>query len=285
MSRFDAIDLSKLAAPDVIEKLDYETVLAALRDDLVERFPAIEGVIDLESEPARKLLEVFAYRELGLRARVNDAARAVMLAFSTGNDLDHLGALYSVERLDGESDDRFRRRVQLAPEAFATTGPRGAYVFHALSYSTAIRDVTVERTRPGMVRVSIMMEGDQPRPTADVVEGIRRKLNEEEVRPLTDVVRVVPCQVYETPIDIRLTLFNGPDGTSVRAAALSKLNALIERLRYLGHDLKRSAINAAVFVDGVQDVVIVSPATDLEIDSNAVFHITSTSITIAGRDV
>jgi phage-related baseplate assembly protein len=285
MSRFDAIDLSKLTAPNVIETLDYEAILTALRDDLVEKFPAIEGVIDLESEPARKLLEVFAYRELGLRARVNDAARAVMLAFSGGSDLDHLGALYSVARLEGETDDRFRRRVQLAPEAFSTTGPRGAYVFHALSYSTQIRDVTVERTRPGMVRVSIMMEGAQPRPTPDVVEAIRRKLNEEEVRPLTDVVRVVPCQVFETPIDVRLTLFNGPDGASVRNAALAKLNALIERVRYLGHDLKRSAINAAVFVDGVQDVVIAEPVADLEIDSNAVFHVTSTAVTVSGRDV
>ena len=35
-----------------------------MRDDLVERFPLIAGVIDLKSEPARKLIEAFAYREL-----------------------------------------------------------------------------------------------------------------------------------------------------------------------------------------------------------------------------
>ena len=57
MSRFTAINLSGLASPDVIETLDYETIVKDMRDDLVARFPAIAGVIDLESEPARKLIE------------------------------------------------------------------------------------------------------------------------------------------------------------------------------------------------------------------------------------
>ena len=61
MSRFTAIDLSGLVPPDIVETLDYEAIVKAMRDDLVERFPLIAGVIDLESEPARKLIEAFAY--------------------------------------------------------------------------------------------------------------------------------------------------------------------------------------------------------------------------------
>lgn len=78
MSRFTAINLSGLSPPAIIETLDYEAIVQAMRDDLVARFPLIVGVIDLESEPARKLIEAFAYRELGLRARINDSARAVL---------------------------------------------------------------------------------------------------------------------------------------------------------------------------------------------------------------
>jgi len=59
MSRFTAINLSGLTPPDVIETLDYEAIVTEMRDDLVARFPAITGVIDLESEPARKLIEAF----------------------------------------------------------------------------------------------------------------------------------------------------------------------------------------------------------------------------------
>jgi len=60
MSRFTAINLSGLTPPDVIETLDYEAIVREMRDDLVARFPDIAGVIDLESEPARKLIEAFA---------------------------------------------------------------------------------------------------------------------------------------------------------------------------------------------------------------------------------
>jgi phage-related baseplate assembly protein len=63
MSRFTAIDLSGLAPPDILETLDFEAIVTAMRNDLVQRFPAIADVIDLESEPARKLIEAFAYRE------------------------------------------------------------------------------------------------------------------------------------------------------------------------------------------------------------------------------
>lgn len=71
MSRFTAINLAGLPPPDVIETLDYETIVREMYDDLVVRFPDISGVIDLESEPARKLIEAFAYRELLLRAAVS----------------------------------------------------------------------------------------------------------------------------------------------------------------------------------------------------------------------
>ncbi|OYX99778.1 MAG: hypothetical protein B7Y80_09305 [Hyphomicrobium sp. 32-62-53] len=140
MSRFTAINLSGLAPPDIIETLDYEAIVTAMRDDLVARFPLIVGVIDLESEPARKLIEAFAYRELGLRARINDAARAVLLATSYGTNLDHLGALFATARQAGEDDERFRRRIQLAPEAFSVAGPEGAYQYHTLTVAHWARD-------------------------------------------------------------------------------------------------------------------------------------------------
>jgi len=84
---FTAVDLSTLPAPDVIEELSHAAAVQAIRDDVVARFPEIAPVIDLPSEPARKLIEAFAYRETLLRARINDAARAVFLASATGADL------------------------------------------------------------------------------------------------------------------------------------------------------------------------------------------------------
>jgi phage-related baseplate assembly protein len=94
------IDLSKLPPPRLIEELDYGTILAEMRNKLRELLPEWTGY-ELESDPANKVLEVAAYREMLLRQRVNEAARGVMVAFATGSDLDHLAAFYPETRLPG----------------------------------------------------------------------------------------------------------------------------------------------------------------------------------------
>ena len=104
-----AIDLSRLPVPNVVEALDFEIILAAQLDDLIERDDTYTGL--LESDPAMKVLQVTAYRELLLRQRVNEAARAVMLAYAMDTDLDHLGALMNVERLQVSPADSDKGKV------------------------------------------------------------------------------------------------------------------------------------------------------------------------------
>ncbi len=255
MSRFTAIDLSGLTPPDIIETLDYEAIVQAMRDDLVQRFPLIVGVIDLESEPARKLIEAFAYRELRLRARVNDAARAVLLASSYGTNLDHLGALFATARQDGESDDRFRRRIQLAPEAFSVAGPEGAYQYHALTVAPWARDVSAISTRPGIVQVTVLKTGTEPSPTLAERETIRLHLRDEAIRPLTDVVEVLAPAIRRTSIVARLTLYPGPDAQVVRQRALSAVTSWVEKNRMLGMNLRRSALYAALHQESLRSRV------------------------------
>ncbi|MDY8569271.1 baseplate J/gp47 family protein [Escherichia coli] len=98
------IDLNQLPAPDVVEELDFETILAERKATLISLYPedqqeAVARTLTLESEPLVKLLEENAYRELIWRQRVNEAARAVMLACAAGNDLDVIGANYNTTRL------------------------------------------------------------------------------------------------------------------------------------------------------------------------------------------
>ena len=285
MSRFTAINLSGLAPPDIIETLDYEAIVTAMRDDLVARFPLIVGVIDLESEPARKLIEAFAYREMRLRARINDAARAVLLASSYGTNLDHLGALFATARQAGETDDRFRRRIQLAPEAFSVAGPEGAYQYHALTVAPWARDVSAVSRRPGVVRVTVLKQGQDPVPTLTEREDIRLHLKNEAIRPLTDVVEVLAPIIRQTAIVARLTLYPGPDGEVVRQRALAAVTGWVEKNRMLGMNLRRSALFAALHQEGVQSVDLVSPADDLVLDVTEVYAIQGIEVTInASRD-
>ena len=119
--------LDALPPPGVVETLDFERILDAHRADLLARHPEAAEVLALECEPLNKLLEAHAYRELLYRARVNDAARAHLIAFAQGSDLDHKGAFYDVARLPGESDERYRQRILLRVRALAGSGTAEHY--------------------------------------------------------------------------------------------------------------------------------------------------------------
>ena len=151
------IDLSQLPAPQVVEPLDYETILAAMMAHFIARYPEFTAFV--ESEPALKLLETGAYREMLLRWRINEAAKQNMLAFARGTNLDHLVALADVARQDGESDERLLRRFRLSLQALSVAGPRGAYEFHALSTDRRIESVTITTPAPGNVRL-VVVGGD-----------------------------------------------------------------------------------------------------------------------------
>ena len=281
MTRFTALDLSGLVPPGIIQTLDYEAIVTAMRDDLVERFPLIAGVIDLESEPARKLIEAFAYRELRLRARINDAARAVLLASSYGTNLDHLGALFATARQAGETDDRFRRRIQLAPEAFSVAGPEGAYQYHALTVAPWARDVSAVSRRPGVVRVTVLKEGSDPIPALAQREAVRLHLKNEAIRPLTDVVEVMAPAIRRARIIAKLILYPGPDGELVRQRSLGAITTWVEKNRMLGMNLRRSALYAALHQEGVHSVDLFSPAEDIVLDVTEVYAVDAIEMSVS----
>ena len=146
MSQFAAPDLARLPTLPLTTP-EFEATLAARMADFKARAEADGFDYDvgaLESDPIRIDQEVGADREIGIHARINDQTRAVMLATAWGAWLDHIATtFYGISRLvlsmdEGtgevthESDDDFRIRIALVPEAFSTAGPEGAYAFHAL---------------------------------------------------------------------------------------------------------------------------------------------------------
>lgn len=164
---FTAVDLTQLPFPGVVETLEYETILAEMIADLTQRDAAFSALV--ESDPAYKILEVSAYRELILRQRVNEACKAVMLAYAEDTDLEQIAARYNVQRLVVvpandtttpptpavmEDDASLRRRTQLAFEGLSTAGPRGSYVFHALGADGRVVDANADAPRFSRVAVS-----------------------------------------------------------------------------------------------------------------------------------
>jgi len=258
------IDMSRLPAPNVVEPLDYETILATIKADLLAIAPELGGVLALESEPATKLVEVFAYRELLLRARINDAAQSTMLAYARGADLDNLAALLGVARLADETDDRLRSRAQLSLEGYSTAGPRLSYVYHALSASNQVADVFVDSPTPGQVQVVVLavMSAENPGgvPGPALLAQVQAALNADDVRPLCDTVSVVAAQVLTYAVSAAIICQPGPDATTLLSAARAACQQYVTDQFRLGHAITISGLHAALHQPGVSRVDLYSPA-------------------------
>lgn len=296
---YTAIQLDRLPSPDIVDQPAYEDILAALKTRLVELEPDLEPALELESEPLVKFLQGVAYREMLLRQELDDAARGNMLAFATDAQLDHLAALFGVERQvvqyadDSvsppveevlEGDSRLRYRAQLALESYTTAGPEGAYVFWGLSASAAVSDIAVTQTEtPGEVLVTVLSADDSGVPDAGLLALVESEL--EPRRPLTDHVIVAAASVTTYSVVAELTLYEGPDAEVVRAAAQDELEAYVAEHYALGHDIPQAGLIAALFRPGVQNVTLTQPVADLVVSSTEAAHCTGVVVTVGGRDV
>lgn len=298
------IDLSQLPAPDVVEELNYETILDDRKATLISLFPtdeqeAIARTLALESEPLTKFLEENAYREVMWRQRVNEAARAVMLAYAAGNDLDVVAANSNTARLTitpadnstlpptaavMESDKDLRLRAQQAFEGLSVAGPVGAYEYHGRSADGRVADISVVSPNPAYITVSVLSREGDGSASDELVAIVNNALNAEDVRPVGDRVTVQSAQIVPYQINATLYFYPGPESEPIRQAAEAQLKAYINAQRRLGRDIRQSAIYAALHVEGVQRVELSAPQSDLVLDKHQASYCTAWSIQAGGTD-
>lgn len=295
-----AIDLSQLPAPNVIEAFTFEQVNADIQADLLALMPELADVLQLESEPITKLLEVCAYREILLRARINDAARALLLAYSAGTDLDHKAAELNISRLvvtpanpDAvpptlaiyESDDRLRMRVQMALESATVAGPEGSYIFQALSASALVRDVSVISPAPGDILITILSTNADMQPDNDLINTVQAHLSGKKVRPLSDTPIVQAAQIVDYTVEAVIHCYPGPSSAPVLEAAIAALSAYTESTAKIGEDITLSGLYAALHQPGVKRVDLMSPAADIVISTTQAARCINVSVSMGASDV
>ncbi|WP_396016013.1 baseplate assembly protein [Escherichia coli] len=298
------IDLSQLPPPVVVEPLDFETLFAQRKAAFIAMYPEdeqeeIARTLELESEPITMLLEENCYRELLLRQRVNEAARAVMLAYSTDSDLDNLAVNFNVERLTiqeeddsvtppieavMESDPDLRTRTQQAFEGLSVAGPTAAYEFWGRSADGRVADISAVSPTPACVTISVLSREGDGTASDDLLSVVAAALNDEEVRPVTDRVTVQSAEIVPYQIDATLYIYPGPEAEPVRQASEQQLQAYIAAQNRLGRDIRLSAIYAALHVEGVQRVELARPVADIVLSDYQASHCTEYTITVGGYD-
>ncbi|HBZ4038434.1 TPA: baseplate assembly protein [Klebsiella pneumoniae] len=278
------IDLSQLPSPTIIEALDFEATLIEVKAVMVAAFPedqqaAVAAALTLESEPLTIIAQAMTYRELLLRQRINEGAAACMLSHATGDDLDNIAANLDTERLvitaatdtaDAvtEGDEALRLRAQAAFEGMSVAGPSAAYEYFARSASGQVADARATSPSPAEVVVAVLSTEGDGTASAALLAAVAAAVNDEEVRPLGDRVTVQSAEIVPYTIDATLYLYPGPESEPIINAAMASLQTfLADNDKKIGRDIVRSAISAALHVQGVQRVVINTPAIDLQIDN------------------
>lgn len=298
------IDLSQLPPPDVVESLEFELIFTERKNALIAAVPeeqraAIVRTLALESEPLTKLLQENSYRELILRQRINEAARASMVAFAVGSDLDQLAANNNVKRLMlsagdpnavppippvYESDADLRVRIPSAFEGLSVAGPVGSYEHHARSADGRVADASVISPAPAYVTVTVLSrEGDGTAP-ADLIEKVTIALNDEDVRPVADRVTVQSATIVNYEIDAVIYCYPSPEYEPITAAAEAQLKRYTTQQHRLGRDIVLSAIYAALHVQGVQRVEIKKPVADIKLGKTQASYCSNISVALGGSD-
>ncbi|RDE85434.1 baseplate assembly protein [Haemophilus parainfluenzae] len=300
----ELVDLSKLDAPKVLEDLDFESLLADRKAEFIALFPQDErefwqARLSLESEPITKLLQEVVYLQLMERNRINNAAKATMLAYASGSDLDVIAANYNVKRQVIqeannnvtpqipeilEDDTSLRLRTQLAFEGLSVAGPRSAYIFHALSAHPDVADVSVASPQPANVTVTILSRNGQGEADESLLNVVRTKLNDDDIRPIGDRVIVQSAVIQSYEIRAKLHLYRGPEYEPIKAAALKKLTAYTKEKHRLGRDISLSGIYAALHLEGVQRVELISPTADIVLPSSKSAYCTAINLEIVTSD-
>ncbi|EMD4248779.1 baseplate assembly protein [Salmonella enterica] len=298
------IDLSQLPAPQIVDVPDFETLLAERKAAFVLLYPAdeqdaVRRTLALESEPVTKLLQESTYREILLRQRINEAAQAVMVAYSIGNDLEQLAANCNVKRLTVvpadndavppvaavmEDDEALRQRIPAAFEGLSVAGPTGAYEFHARSADGRVADASATSPAPAEVVLTVLSREGDGTAVKDLLDVVEKALNSESVHPVADRLTVRSAEIIPYRVEATIFLYPGPEAEPVMAAAKASLQKYIASQTRLGRDIRRSAIYAALHVEGVQRVELTSPLEDVVLDKTQAAFCIEWRVTNGGTD-
>lgn len=298
-----SVDFSQLAPPDIIETLDFESILAERKASLIEKFPAnekaqITETLDRESEPLTKFLQENAYRETVLRNRINTSARALLLAYATKNDLDQVGANFNVKRLVikpadfsvtpptaavMESDDAFRERIQLAFDTLSVAGPEAAYKKFARDADGRVGDVSVVSPQPAYITLTIL-QADSLTGSAspELVQIVEKAVTAEDVRPIGDRVTVQSAEIISYDINAKLYLGKDPEAATLLQQSLNNVTAYATKQKRLGRSIRLSAIYAALHIEGVNRVELISPIADVVLTPLQATYCTNITVSIGG---
>lgn len=193
---------------NLIEELDYQTIKNEIQTHIKDIFK--NDLTFIESDSFSLIVEAFVYREMKLRARINQAIRDAFTIINT--------------------DDTNN-----------TAGSEMAYIRAIKEVSQNIKDIKVYSDVAGVVEV--VFHSDE-----DLTQEILNHLNNDQVKPLTDIVNVRKATVVTLDLEFNITNYNGANTSWIE----QNVQKAFEKLKFtIGQNLSSTKAISLVHDDGV----------------------------------
>ncbi|MDO5650562.1 MAG: baseplate J/gp47 family protein [Moraxella sp.] len=233
-----------------------------ITDEIIDLYESLGNKKLYPAQADRLFIDVIAYREMLIRAQIQLACEQNLLAFADGVMLDYLGDFFGVIRLDDETDEQLRERIRLAPESYATTGSRQAYIYHTLSTDSQIIDADALRDENGDIYIYVLTADGVV--SNELVQRVLDKTSGEKVRPLSDRVFVSGGVASDFRLVVEISPLSQAVPSRVMAECQNKAEIYVSSLRQkLGRDIVPSQIIDALSGDGIWQVKVIEPAKPL----------------------
>lgn len=186
---------------------------------------------------------------------------------------------------DIQSDDSYRQDIQMAPEKFSTAGPTGAYEYFAKHASANIIDVCVRSPEAGVVEIRPLLVGGVI-PEKETLDIVKEKVNDRNVRPLTDKVNVVAPTKTEYNINLKyyVDIANTTQAANIQTAVTQAVSAFVLwQKSKLGRDINPSELICRIMEAGAKRVEITEPVFT-KLEETQVAHEKSVSVTLGGLE-
>lgn len=284
------IEISQLPPPEIVQQLD----ASVPRDRMLARYAELMGSdVPKAGDPLYFAFSSMAEEVTRARQEFQDISLENMVAYATGYNLQRLADLRPVEKFDTETDDEFRRRVQMAPESFSTAGPDGAYIFHALAADEDVLDAYPDSPDGFIVDLYVLSRTGNGAASPTLISTVNDYVSKEDLRPLNDKLTVKSAVIKSYVIEVELTLPNGPGESETLSQANKRLQSLAKETHIFGGQVTLSLINAAAHVQNensdsdvsfqpVIDVNIIQPAASVLCSMIEVPYCTEIIVTQAG---
>lgn len=184
-----------------------------------------------------------------------------------------------------ESDEHLAERIYLFPGSYSTAGPEANYQYHAKKFNVNVGDVVVvSEQAAGTVDIYFLMI-DGTKPPEEMIAGMQDYLRDNNIRPMTDLVRVAAPEEIEYSIDISyyINRSDGERAVTIQEAVTAAVANYTAWQRAIGRDINPDKLRELVMAAGAKRVEVTAPVRQV-VDAKAVAVLTGQTVHYGGLE-